>query len=508
MSRGNMFQNEANKIINASYDEVKEMAIDQIAVIYSVLSNGDFINGDFINIITISAMIGFMDDGHVSPQEERFFTDLMDTILEGSEISIDIKALCQSFNKTPVQKAKEAVEVFENLLQVPALALACFRLILCFAYIDKKFEDSFAAKVESTFGIVLMADFFASGQESVPAPTRKVRLTDTQISIVSYLRKKNTIVPLEQICDDLSLYEKSAKRALDKLVEYGVCYGGEQIINCMYALTDDYTNYIDINQITDKENEKNEAYYQDAIGFIDIADQENDIKYAESTYNNAIQNFRRIGNYKDSYKKISECNSKIAELPKRGSYNEAVSLFSNAKSEQDISAAKAKFEELKGYKDSEKYIEECRVGSEKLEEYFRKYPLLNEKDHYLSDYNRIKTELDNVKKKDFSTKQFIILICAFIAGIAYFITPMIKGLSDYDNWSDIWAYITFSHKYRFLFVIVCILLFIADIIIINIRKKSIMKFENDLSEIQTKLNEIDNCPTFNDFLKNDSENKQ
>ena len=149
MSRGNMFQNEANKIINASYDEVKEMALDQIAFMYSVFSNGDF-----MNIITMSAMIGFMDDGHVSPQEERFLTDLFDTLLEGSGASMDTKALCQAFNETPVQKAKEAVDMFENFLKAPALALACFRLILCFAYIDKKFEDSFAALSFLSFVVI------------------------------------------------------------------------------------------------------------------------------------------------------------------------------------------------------------------------------------------------------------------------------------------------------------------------------------------------------------------
>ena len=71
-------------------------------------------------------------------------------------------------------------------------------------------------------------------------------------------------------------------------------------------------------------------------------------------YTEAISAFKAMGGYKDSEKKITECNAAILD----GKYNNAITLMETGKYTEAISA----FEALEGYKDSANKITECNTA--------------------------------------------------------------------------------------------------------------------------------------------------
>ena len=71
-------------------------------------------------------------------------------------------------------------------------------------------------------------------------------------------------------------------------------------------------------------------------------------------YDEAIEAFKALGDYKDSTQKIEECNSKKLE----DNYSAAITLMENGDYDKAIKA----FEALGNYKDSAEKIEECKNG--------------------------------------------------------------------------------------------------------------------------------------------------
>lgn len=81
-----------------------------------------------------------------------------------------------------------------------------------------------------------LADFIQSGQNEASAS--KVRLTGIEAEIVCWFREKNEMYALEDI--KKYFYDcppSEVQRALDRLVEKGIIYGGANFIGNMYGLS-------------------------------------------------------------------------------------------------------------------------------------------------------------------------------------------------------------------------------------------------------------------------------
>ena len=96
------------------------------------------------------------------------------------------------------------------------------------------------------------------------------------------------------------------------------------------------------------DNARIEVLYQKALAALNSARTEND-------YITAKAHFEIIMTYKDSQQKVKECEKKLTEC----TYNTAVSMLSSATAPIQFAEAKAKFESLGNYKDSLQLIKEC-----------------------------------------------------------------------------------------------------------------------------------------------------
>lgn len=99
---------------------------------------------------------------------------------------------------------------------------------------------------------------------------------------------------------------------------------------------------------------------------IDYANALSDMQKArnEQGYNFALEKFAKLGNYKDSAEKVNECREKARESAKAAIYEEAAELFNSKESINSfkldkVSRAKGKFEEIRGFRDSDEMIEKC-----------------------------------------------------------------------------------------------------------------------------------------------------
>ncbi len=223
MSNGNIFLNEANKIKRLSYDGIMQEAIE--------LSNAFEDAQHLFNVTTICAMIGFLDNGIVSDTERKFFIELMNSIFNGA----DAEAACDNIESRTLD---DETYSFAELLAIhPLVGMASFRLILCFAYIDGRFEESSAEKLEGIFSNALAVSFFMSGEESIPIPRERISVTELQRDMIVYFKKNDSLISLDNMCKKFIGHSKSEiKSALDELVDYGILYGGDTMFNCSYAL--------------------------------------------------------------------------------------------------------------------------------------------------------------------------------------------------------------------------------------------------------------------------------
>ena len=85
-------------------------------------------------------------------------------------------------------------------------------------------------------------------------------------------------------------------------------------------------------------------------------------------YTEAISLFEKVPDYRDSKRKREECIRKIEECREK-SYQRACDLLANPRFLGDGNTAKAIFEYLKGYKDSEKKLKECSIVEKQIRDY-------------------------------------------------------------------------------------------------------------------------------------------
>lgn len=224
--RSNMFANIENKFQGASEDEIIGTALASLNDMISELSSFDG-KAKFI-IAIIGAKLGVSGDGEINDKEKMLLNTVFENIWNGP--MDDIYKLVDS----PIEE--KDYELVQQLTQLGNdVVMPFLYYILSFAYIDGVFEDNVAEKLDGLFGMNLLADFFESGLEEVPAPG--IKLTGLEAEIAEWFQSDDELRKFEDIQSHFPCESaEDLKDALDSLCDKGVLYNVDSFVGSMYGL--------------------------------------------------------------------------------------------------------------------------------------------------------------------------------------------------------------------------------------------------------------------------------
>lgn len=224
--RSNMFANIENKFQFSEKDEIRECTLSSLGEILSQMDTFD--DTAKFGIAIIGAKLGVAGKTTLNEKEKELVDIIFGPIWNG-EID-EIYAMVGS------EILESDYDFVSMLLQLGnSIAMPFLHYILGFAYIDEKFEDDVAEKLDSLFGMNLLASFFESGMEEVPAP--QIQLTGLDAEILQWFQANDELRKLEDVQQQFALQSKDdVKQSLDSLCEKGVLYKVETIVGNMYGL--------------------------------------------------------------------------------------------------------------------------------------------------------------------------------------------------------------------------------------------------------------------------------
>lgn len=195
----------------------------------------------FVAILSF-AKLGIPEGRQLNYREKK----MLGNVVPNADVSSVVEGIS-------VENASKIASVYQIYGQ--RISMAILQYALCFACADGIVEPEVEDRLESIFGMSLLADFFQSGQESVPTPRHKVTLTPLENDIVQWLNKDKGMPPLKKIQSHFSSYSASAvTQALKHLETLGLVSGGEKLIDNAYYLIDDVFENSDIT--VDRSQEK------------------------------------------------------------------------------------------------------------------------------------------------------------------------------------------------------------------------------------------------------------
>ena len=191
----------------ASEGEIGEMALSSLSDLIDGISQMD--DQSKFSVIVLGTKLGVAGDGVINDIEKSLIDDIFGRIWRGPMTDI--------YEVVGEEIDDNDYELVQLLTQMGnSIAMPFLHFVLSFAYIDEVFEDEIAEKLDGLFGLNLMASFFYSGLESVPAP--QIKLTGLEAEIVEWFQKENEMKPLKDIQTHFSSRSRSeVKAALDSL---------------------------------------------------------------------------------------------------------------------------------------------------------------------------------------------------------------------------------------------------------------------------------------------------
>lgn len=228
----------------------------------------------------------------------------------------------------------------------------------------------------------------------------------------------------------LDLDPECADAYLCKLLAELHCKSKAELEHCETAF-DDNDNYIkavrfgsaelatELKQLSTKraENENNrrmEAIYQDAVQLMESK--------ADSSILEAKAKFEEILGYKDSSEQLEQCCEKIYQV---------ALFYADGCNAELVGKAIDKFNSIKEYKDSVSRIDQCykrlRDIQKAYENYCERYPLADKKEQIIADYREIQKKYQPFDETSYKIK-LIICIIAMIAPWFLIIVSETSGL--------------------------------------------------------------------------------
>lgn len=226
MSRSNIFANIENEFENATKEQIMATAVYKFGEILQAASGFDA--NSLFAIQVLGAKLGVAGDGKINDQEKELIDDVFSRSYQGP--IEEVYELVGAEIKESDYKAVEMLTKLGNPVAMPFLYY-----VLSFAYIDGVIEDEVAERLDSIFGMNLLADFFMSGAEEVPP--QKAKHDGLEEKIVQWFQSDNQLRPLDDIVAHFSGHSKEeVKSTLDALVDKGILLGGAKLFGNMYGL--------------------------------------------------------------------------------------------------------------------------------------------------------------------------------------------------------------------------------------------------------------------------------
>lgn len=227
MSRSNMFANIENNFRFAEKEELKGMTMAALDELLNVLGETGMDSQNMFLMSLSAATVGIMSDGVLCEEEKELVKDMFGQFWSG-----DIESL---YGFIESQNYDGAFKLVEGIVNAgPQLAMPFLYVILGFAYSDGVFEEELAEQLDKMYGLILLADFFQSGEEEVPAP--KVLLKGLSAEIMIWFEEEDPFVTIEEVCEKFPSYsQEEVQAALDELCELGVAYQCDIIGGLRYA---------------------------------------------------------------------------------------------------------------------------------------------------------------------------------------------------------------------------------------------------------------------------------
>lgn len=225
-NRGNLFANIESKFRYADKDEITNIALSSMRELVDAL---DFLDDrSKLFVMIIGAKLGVTGDGQLNASEKELVDEVFGPVVQES-----IDYVYDLIRDDIVHSNYETIESLNKAGNTVAMPLLNF--ILSFAYIDGEIEDEKAEKLESLFGMNLIADHFMSDEEDDSAHTPST--TNLEDEIVAWFQEEDTLYTLDEIQQHFSDRTDSAiQEALDSLVLKDILFGGDTVLGDMYGL--------------------------------------------------------------------------------------------------------------------------------------------------------------------------------------------------------------------------------------------------------------------------------
>ncbi len=252
MSRGNLFANIEDKFRSADKEKIFKVALASIRDFFDAFDAIEQLEDNYkFGTMVVGARIGVAGGGRLNSQEKELIDEIFGRVWKGSMEEI--------YEKVGADIRDDDYEMVKGITQVGnAVAMPYLYYILSFAYIDGKIEDGIAERLESLFSANLLAGFFQSGMEEVPA--QKIGLSGLEGEIVRWYKEDDKLRPLNEIQEHFSSRsDDEVQAALDSLVEKDILMCAETIVGKMYGFSGQDCEYYDSNDDEEEEESFDEA---------------------------------------------------------------------------------------------------------------------------------------------------------------------------------------------------------------------------------------------------------
>lgn len=136
--------------------EATNEAVTLLNEVIAKMSNGDRI---LIPILFLGAKLGCAGDGKVSQEERNIADKVFGKVLSNPEMN----GIYSNIGAAITDADYNLVSIVTKMGN--SIAMPFLKYVFCFAYIDGKFEDDVAEKLDGMFGEVLLKDYFEQAAE-------------------------------------------------------------------------------------------------------------------------------------------------------------------------------------------------------------------------------------------------------------------------------------------------------------------------------------------------------
>lgn len=233
---GNILLNIENEFKGLSKEKLAELATEYAVEIINEIQSDD--PQLLFGILITGAMIGVCGDGVISSEEKYIACKVFREIFSVDEDTL-MDILNNELNEGKYSTISAVIELGINV------SLPLLRFIMCFAYVDGVLEKDVEEKIESIFGMHLLADFFMSGQESVPAPEEEFSCLENRIlEIVNNADDYPDLIDdqfmagtIEHVCAELDdVSNDEIIKAINSLCEKGIISKMETITGTLLLI--------------------------------------------------------------------------------------------------------------------------------------------------------------------------------------------------------------------------------------------------------------------------------